>query len=49
MFSGKINFIKNRHAERFVSTVINNNAKKILGLKPKKDIKNYNKDFIEVN
>ena len=49
MFSGKINFIKDRPGERFGSTIINNNAKKILGFKPKNDIKTYIKDFIKVN
>ena len=49
MFGSRIKFIKNRPGERFGSTIINNNAKKILGFKAKKGIKTYIKDFIKVN
>ena len=41
MFNTKIKFIKERPGDRFGSTTINNNAKKILGFKAKKDIKTY--------
>jgi UDP-glucose 4-epimerase len=49
MFNTKIKFIKKRPGDRFGSTTINNNAKKILGFTAKKDIKNYIKDFINRN
>ena len=49
MFNTKIRFIKARPGDRFGSTTINNNAKKILGFNAKKDIKTYIKDFISLN
>ena len=49
MFKSKIKYIPARPGERFGSTIINNNAKKILGYKAKNDIKNYIKDFIKNN
>ena len=49
MFNTKIKFIKARPGDRFGSTTINNNAKKILGFNAKKDIKTYIKDFISLN
>ena len=41
MFNTKYKFLKSRPGERFGSTILNNNAKKILGFKAKKDIKTY--------
>jgi len=41
MFNTKYKFLKPRPGERFGSTILNNNAKKILGFKAKKDIKTY--------
>ena len=41
MFKTKFKFLKSRPGERFGSTILNNNAKKILGFKAKKDIKTY--------
>ena len=49
MFNTKIKFIKVRPGDRFGSTTINNNAKKILGFNAKKNIKTYIKDFISLN
>ncbi len=49
MFSSKIKYLPRRPGERFGSTITNNNAKKILGYTPKKDIKDYIKEFISVN
>ncbi|MDC3356537.1 NAD-dependent epimerase/dehydratase family protein, partial [Candidatus Pelagibacter ubique] len=49
MFGSKFKFLKSRPGDRFGSIVSNNNAKKILGFTPKKDIKNYIKDFISKN
>jgi len=46
MFNTKIKFIKARPGDRFGSTTINNNAKKILGFKAKKDIKTYIRNLI---
>ena len=47
MFKRKIKFLPSRPGERFGSTIINNNAKKILGYKAKKDIKDYIKKIVE--
>ncbi len=41
MFKTKIKYLPSRPGERFGSTIINNNAKKILGYKAKMDIKEY--------
>ena len=49
MFNTKFKFIPSRNGERFGSTTINNNAKKILNFKTKKNIKSYIKDFIVKN
>ena len=49
MFSSKIKYLPRRPGERFGSTITNNNAKKILGYAPKKDIKDYIKEFISAN
>ena len=49
MFETKFKFLKSRPGERFGSTILNNNAKKILGFKAKKNIKDYIKNFISVN
>ena len=49
MFNTKIKFIKVRPGDRFGSTTINNNAKKILGFNAKENIKTYIKDFISFN
>jgi UDP-glucose 4-epimerase len=49
MFKTKFKFIKSRPGERFGSTILNNNAKKILGFKAKKNIKDYIKNFISKN
>jgi len=46
MFNTKIKFIKSRPGDRFGSTTINNNAKKILGFVAKKDIKTYIRNLI---
>ena len=46
MFNSKYKFIKSRPGDRFGSTTLNNNAKKILGFKAIKDIKTYIADFI---
>ena len=47
MFKTRIKFIAARPGERFGSTIPNNNAKKILGYKAKKDIRNYIKNIIK--
>ena len=47
MFKNKIKFLPPRSGERFGSTILNNNAKKILGYSAKKDIKDYIKDYIK--
>ena len=49
MFKSKIKYIPSRPGERFGSTIPNNNAKKILGYKPKLDIKDYISDFVSKN
>ena len=49
MFNSKYKFIKSRPGDRFGSTTLNNNAKKILGFKAIKDIKTYIADFINKN
>ena len=46
MFNTKYKFLKSRPGERFGSTILNNNAKKILGFKAKKDIKTYIRNLI---
>jgi len=47
MFNTKYKLLKSRPGERFGSTTINNNAKKILGFKAKKDIKTYIRNLIK--
>ena len=49
MFKTKFRFLKSRPGERFGSTILNINSKKILGFKAKKDIKIYIGDFINKN
>ena len=49
MFKTKFRFIKSRRGERYGSTILNNNSKKILGFKAKKDIKIYINNFISKN
>ena len=49
MFKTKFRFIKSRPGDRFGSTILNNNAKKILGFKAEKSIKDYIKNFINKN
>jgi UDP-glucose 4-epimerase len=49
MFNSKYKFLKSRPGDRFGSTTLNNNAKKILGFNGKKDIKTYIADFISKN
>ena len=46
MFNVKHKFIPSRPGDRADSTILNNNAKIILGFKAKKDIKTYIKKFI---
>ncbi len=46
MFNAKHKFIPRRPGDRSDSTILNNNAKTILGFKAKKNIKNYIKEFI---
>ena len=46
MFNVKYKFIPSRAGDRSDSTILNNNAKKILGFKAKRKIKNYIKEFI---
>ena len=49
MFSVKYKFISQRAGDRSDSTTLNNNAKKILGFKAKKDIRTYINNFIAAN
>jgi len=49
MFNFKYKFINSRAGDRADSTFLNNNAKKILGFKAKKNIKTYIKEFINTN
>ncbi len=49
MFKTRIIYLPARPGERFGSTILNDNAKKILGYKAKIDIKNYILDFIRTN
>ena len=46
MFNVKHKFIPSRPGDRADSTILNNNAKTILGFSPKKNIKTYIKEFI---
>ena len=46
MFDAKHKFIPSRPGDRVDSTILNNNAKTILGFKAKKNIKTYIKEFI---
>ena len=46
MFKTKFTFLRSRLGERFGSTILNNNAKKILGFEAKIDIDEYIKNFI---
>jgi len=46
MFNSKLKFLPQRPGDRFGSTMINNNAKQILGYKAKKSIKDYIKDIV---
>ena len=47
MFNTKIKYLQAREGERFGSTVTNDNARKILGYKAKKDIKDYIKNIVQ--
>ena len=49
MFKTRITYLPARPGERFGSTILNDNAKKILGYKAKIDIKDYILDFIRTN
>ena len=49
MFKTKVKFIKSRPGERFGSTMLNDNARKILNYKANIDIKDYISDFIIKN
>ena len=49
MFKTKIKYLPRRKGERLGSTIINNNAKKVLGYRSSIDIKNYIKEFIKNN
>jgi len=49
MFKTKIRFIQERPGERFGSTMINNNAEKILKYKANLDIQDYISEFIKNN
>ena len=49
MFSAKYKYISQRLGDRSDSITINNNAKKILGFKTKRNIRTYIKDFIANN
>ena len=49
MFKTKFKFLKSRPGDRFGSTTLNNNAKKILGFVAKKNIKNYILNFVSKN
>jgi len=46
MFNAKHKFIPSRPGDRSDSTILNNNARKILGFRAKKNIKTYIKEFI---
>ena len=46
MFSVRHKFIPSRPGDRADSTILNNNAKTILGFKAKNNIKTYIKEFI---
>ena len=46
IFKTKIKYLPSRPGERFGSTVTNDNAKKILGYKAKKDIRDYIKNIV---
>ena len=48
MFKTKIKYIPSRPGERFGSTILNDNAKKILGYSAEKDIKKYIKNLIKI-
>ena len=47
MFNTKIKYLPSRPGERFGSTILNNNAKKILGYEAKINIKDYIKNIIK--
>ena len=49
MFKTRIKYLPRRKGERLGSTIINNNAKKVLGYRSSIDIKNYIKEFIKNN
>ena len=49
MFKTKIKYLPARSGERFGSTILNNNAKKILGYKATIDIKSYINELIKKN
>ena len=49
MFESKIKYLPARPGERYGSTILNNNAKKILGYVAKKDIKDYIKNMVKRN
>ena len=49
MFSVKYKLISQRAGDRSDSITLNNNAKKILGFKAKKNIRTYIKNFIANN
>ena len=49
MFKTKFRFLKSRPGDRFGSTTLNNNAKKILGFKAKINIKDYIINFVSKN
>ena len=49
MFSNNLKLIESRPGERFGSTMINNNAKKILNYNARIDIKDYIANFIDKN
>ena len=46
MFKSKIKFLPQRPGDRFGSTMINNNAQKILGYQAKKTIDKYIKNIV---
>ena len=48
MFKTRIKYLPARPGERFGSTVTNDNAKKILGYKAKKDIRDYIKNIVKI-
>ena len=49
MFKTKFRFLKSRPGDRFGSTTLNNNARKILGFKAKINIKDYIINFVSKN